>query len=161
MGMTTFSGPVRSLAGFITGADAYVPLTVATLTLTPADNGKTTVISYAGAGGVVTLPPATAENVGLTFNFDFAVNVAAPYKIKTTGSTPGDLIVGSVYIAASGGSATLFVPNGTVDDVMNLGGATGGQVGSTMKAVCTAVNRWTVSGNLISSGAPSTPFASS
>lgn len=162
MGMTTFSGPVRSMAGFITGLDAYVPLTTATKTLTPADNGRTTVVNYTGTGGILTLPPATSENLGLTLNVSFAATVnAGGYKIKTATDTPGDLFIGSIYGAASGGAATLFVPNGTVDDVINLnGGTTGGFAGSTLTFICTAVNRWTVSGNTIGVGTQTSPFAS-
>jgi len=163
MGMTTFSGPVRSLAGFITGLDAYVPLTVATKTLTPADNGTTTVVNYTGVGGILTLPAASAENLGLTLNVQFAATVnVGGYKIKTITNSPGDLFIGSLYLAASGGAATLMVPNGTVDDVINLnGGVTGGVAGSALTFICTALNRWTVSGNLICIGVPSSPFASS
>jgi hypothetical protein len=164
MGMTTFSGPVRSLAGFITGADAYIPQTATPVVLSPADNGKTIVLAIPGAGGLVTLPAANAENVGLTYNFSFSANAVATLKIRTAtyasaGGPGNDVYNGSVYIAAAGGSPLLFLPNGTTDDVINLGGVTGGQAGSTMSVICTAVNKWTVSGNLISSGAPTTPFA--
>ena len=64
MSSTTFSGPVTSTAGFITGTGVNSTVTASTLTVTQADyNGQTIGLSRA-AGITVTLPAATEMRFG-------------------------------------------------------------------------------------------------
>ena len=57
MGLTTFSGPVRSTAGFIGGA--VVDVTDSTVSLTQTDHSSRVVTLNRAAGVTVTLPAAT------------------------------------------------------------------------------------------------------
>ena len=56
MASTTFSGPVTSTAGFISGADSIVSATDATLAVTSAAHSGRTVLLDRAAGQAVTLP---------------------------------------------------------------------------------------------------------
>jgi hypothetical protein len=175
MAQTTFQGPVRSLAGFITQG----PATVVNLA-----NGTNTVTldvaSYAGktirtndATLVITLPainttanpvtsgpgqdPNTSNNVGTTYTFVIET-AATAIKIQTNGT---DKFIGSMTMVDtdSSGAVTAFAPSAT-NDVINLdGSSTGGIAGSTITATVLAANKYMVTGVLLASGAVVTPFA--
>jgi len=166
MGQTTFSGPVRSLAGFISGPDSVVPITTAVVALSAADyGGRQLFVNYAGVGGILTLPliiPTGPDaNIGLNYDIVFATTVnAGGYKIKAFTDVPGDVFIGQVQTTAGGGSPTTFVPNGTTNDVINLNGTTqGGALNSRLTIKAVAANKWLVTGLLIGVPAFITPFA--
>lgn len=175
MAQTTFQGPVRSLAGFITQG----PATVVNLA-----NGTNTVTldvaTYAGktirtndATLVITLPainttanpvtsgpgqdPNTANNVGTTYTF-VVETAATAWALKTNGT---DKFVGSLIMVDtdSSGAVTAFAP-AAANDVINLDGSTtGGIVGSTITVTVLAANKYMVTGVLLASGSVVTPFA--
>lgn len=175
MAQTTFQGPVRSLAGFISQG----PATVVNLA-----NGTNTVTldvaTYAGktirtndATLVITLPtinatanpvtsgpgqdPNTVNNVGTTYTF-VVETAATAVAIKTDGT---DKFVGSIFMVATdaSGAATGYAP-GATNDVINLDGTTtGGAAGSTITVTVLAANKYMVSGVLLGSGVVATPFA--
>jgi hypothetical protein len=175
MAQTTFQGPVRSLAGFISQG----PATVVNLA-----NGTNTVTldvaSYAGktirtndATLVITLPtinatanpvtsgpgqdPNTVNNVGTSYTFVIET-AATAVAIKTDGT---DKFVGSMIMVDtdSAGAVTAFAP-GATNDVINLDGSTtGGIVGSTITVTVLAANKYMVTGVLLASGTVVTPFA--
>ena len=175
MALTTFQGPVRSLAGFITqGPASIVNLANGTNTVT------LDVASYAGktirlndATLVITLPtinatpnpvtsgpgqdPSTSNNVGTSYTF-VVETAATAVAIKTDGT---DKFIGSVLMVDtdSSGAVTGFAPAAS-NDVVNLDGSTtGGAAGSTITVTVVAANKYMVTGVLLASGSVVTPFA--
>ena len=175
MAQTTFQGPVRSLAGFITqGPATVVNLANGTNTLT------LDVATYAGktirtndATLVITLPtinatanpvtsgpgqdPNTVNNVGTSYTFVIET-AATAVAIKTDGT---DKFVGSILMVATdaAGATTGYAP-AAANDVINLNGTTtGGAAGSTITVTVVAANKYMVTGVLLGSGTVATPFA--
>ena len=175
MAQTTFQGPVRSLAGFITqGPASIVNLANGTNTVT------LDVASYAGktirtndATLVITLPtinatanpvtsgpgqdPNTVNNVGTTYTF-VVETTASALSIVTDGT---DKFVGSMMMVDtdSSGAVTAFAP-AAANDVINFNGTTtGGIAGSTVTVTVLAANKYMVTGVALASGSVVTPFA--
>jgi len=175
MAQTTFQGPVRSLAGFISQGPATV-VDVANGTNTLALN----VASYAGktirtndATLVITLPainvtansvtsgpgqdPNTANNVGTTYTI--VIETAATLVIIATDGQ--DKFVGSLLMVATdaSGATTGYAP-AAANDVIRLNGTTtGGAAGSVITVTVLAENKYMVTGTLLGSGTVATPFA--
>ena len=154
MAITTFSGPVRSNAGFITGTDAVAPsVTSATLTVTAdAYNGEVIPLNRAG-GMTVTLPAATGSQavfrfvVGTTFTSNGVIQVA-----NATDTMNGTASVG-------GSTASVFGTLPASDTITMNGSTTGGLAGSYIEVYDAAAGDWIVRANLIGSGSPATPFS--
>ena len=171
MANTTFSGPVRSLNGFISfGPKAVVSLT-ATATLTVAAHAGRVLLCNAAAGKF-TLPSITSgsaaevagandynvlSNLGCTYTF-WVQTAATDMDIKTDGT---DKFFGAVYTGIdSEATGETFLSSSGSNDVMTLNGTTtGGIVGSWVE--CTAIGSaaYFVRGSLIGSGTIATPFA--
>jgi hypothetical protein len=168
MAKTTFSGPVRSLAGFITAGDAVsVNLTADTTLTVDAHAGK--MIRVNDADCKITLPtivataptdptdPNSTNNIGAQFWF-FIETLATDLDIRTDGT---DKFVGSVQMVDTDtlGSMFGYVPSAN-NDVMTLNGTTtGGIVGSWIRVTALASLQYLVEGVLLGSGAVVTPFA--
>lgn len=153
MAITTFSGPVRSLAGFITGTDSVAPsVTSATLTVTDAYNGLSIPLNRAG-GMTVTLPAATGSQakyrflVGTTFTSNGVIQVA--------NST--DVMAG--LAAVGGGTGAVFSTLPASDTITMNGSTTGGLAGSYIELTDISSGEWLVNAALIGSGTPATPFS--
>lgn len=157
MSVTTFSGPVRSLAGFISGTDAVAAsVTSATLAITSANidayNGK--VIPLNRAGGItVTLPAATGSQtvlrfiVGTTFTSNGVIQVA----------NATDVMAGTAGVGGSTGSVFSTLP--ASDTITMNGSTTGGLAGSYIELIDIAAGDWIVRAALVGSGSPATPFS--
>jgi hypothetical protein len=140
MSQTTFSGPVRSLGGFITaGVNSSVSLSADTTLTVAAHAGK--IILLNDADGKFTLPsissatpndptsPDQANNIGASFFF-YVETAATDLDILTDGT---DKFVGAVIVAIDDSTKKAFVPAAS-NDVMTLNGSTkGGIVGSVIK----------------------------
>ncbi len=140
MAQTTFSGPVKSLAGFITaGVNSSVSLSADTTLTVAAHAGK--IIMLNDADGKFTLPsissatpsdptaPDQANNIGASFFF-YVETAATDLDIKTDGT---DKFVGAVIVAINDSTKKAFVPAAS-NDVMTLNGSTkGGIAGSVIK----------------------------
>lgn len=110
MSLTTFSGPVKSEAGFI-GPVANTTLTAAS-TLTAADSGRTFFLNSA-TEFVTTLPAPAA---GLSFSFVVkAAPSGASYTIVTSGSA--NIIKGVQFTAEDAGGSG---DSGTADDTITF-----------------------------------------
>jgi hypothetical protein len=131
MASTTFSGPVTSTAGFITGTGVNSTVTAATLTVTAAAyNGQTINLSRA-AGITVTLPAATGSNS--TYRFVVATSVTSNNNIiKVANAT--DVMNGST--AVSGTTSALFGTLPASDTITMNGSTTGGLAGSYVEISC-------------------------
>jgi hypothetical protein len=157
MGLTTFSGPVRSERGFTAvGSTAVVAITAET-TLTYADHvGR--IIEINDADGAVTLPAITSDTIGATYKF-FVGTTASDLDIKTDGT---DKFVGNLVLAAAATSqARGFAPAASNDVISMNGTTTGGIAGSVVEVTAIATAEYLVTGTLLGSGTLSTPFADS
>ena len=171
MGKTNFSGPVRSMRGFVTaGPDSVVGITAET-TLTFADHaGK--VIEINDADGAITLPTISANSaLAVAGPDDLSVDshIGAVYKfvvgtdctdcdIKTDGT---DKYVGSLEVVGDSNASSTFVPGASNDVISMNGTTTGGDKGSYVEITAIEDNVYLVQGVLVGSGSAATPFADS
>jgi len=169
MGRTTFSGPVRSMRGFITaGPDAVISLTADT-TLTFADHAGR-LIELNDADGKFTLPtildgakdavagdddPNVASHIGAVYRFVVGT-AATDVDILTDGT---DKFVGNIGIGVTDAAYKIFT-SGATNDVFTMNGSTsGGIVGSYVEFIALETAQYLVFGVLAGSGAIATPFA--
>jgi len=173
MANTTFSGPVRSLNGFISfGPKAVVSLT-ATATLTQATHAGRVLLCNA-ASGKFTLPSITSgsasevagsndynvlSNLGCTYLF-WVQTLAVDMDIKTDGT---DRFFGAIYTGIdSEATGETFLSSSGSNDTMTMNGTTtGGIVGSWVEFTAISSAAYFVRGSLIGSGTIATPFADS
>jgi hypothetical protein len=153
--MTTFSGPVRSLAGFITGTDVVqASVTAATLALTAdAYNGEIVPVSKAD-GTAITLPAATGSQAKFTVLISTTISSNST-TLKVANST--DVMVGTAAVSATTG--TVYSTLAASDTITLNGSTTGGVAGSYIEVTDVAAGIWLVSAALVGSGTPSTPFS--
>ena len=167
MAQTTFSGPVKSLAGFITaGVNSSISLSADTTLTVAAHAGK--IIMLNDADGKFTLPsisstaptdptsPDQTNNIGASFFF-YVETAATDLDILTDGT---DKFVGAAIVAVNDGANKAFVP-GASNDVITLNGSTkGGIVGSVIKVTAIDSATYLVHDSLlIGSGTIVSPFA--
>ena len=166
MARTTFSGPVRSLAGFINaGSTGVVSLTADTTLTVAAHAGR--VLLTNDADGKFTLPsidvttpgdptdPNQLNNLGATFTF-LVITAATDMDILTDGT---DKFVGGLYLGTSDAAGKTFRSGGS-NDVITMNGTTkGGIVGSVVTCYAAASAKYGVSGTVLASGTVVTPFA--
>ena len=166
MAKSTFSGPIRSLAGLINaGYNSVVSLTA---------NTTITVASHAGrillcndADGVFTLPsivvtepddktdPGQLCNLGAQFTF-VVVTAATDMDIVTDGT---DKFVGGLYTGVDDATGKTFI-SGSSNDVITMNGSTkGGIAGSIVRCTAIASAKYAVEGIILGSGTIVTPFA--
>jgi len=166
MAKSTFSGPVRSISGFISaGNTAVVSLTADTTLTVDAHAGK--VLTCNDADGKFTLPsivttaptdptdPNSLNNLGATFIF-IIETAATDLDIKTDGT---DKFVGGLYTGVSDATGKTFI-SGASNDVITLNGSTkGGLAGSIIKCTAMGSAKYAVEGITLGSGTLVTPFA--
>jgi len=167
MSQTTFSGPVRSLGGFITaGVNSSVSLSADTTLTVAAHAGK--IILLNDADGKFTLPsivsttptdptsPNQDNNIGASFFF-YIETAATDLDILTDGT---DKFKGAAMVAVDDGSKKAFFP-AAANDVMTLNGSTkGGLVGSVIQVTAIDAASYLVHNTmLLGSGTIVTPFA--
>ena len=168
MAKSTFSGPVRSLAGFINaGYNSSVSLTA---------NTTITVASHAGrplltndADGVFTLPsivvteptdktdPNQLCNLGAQFTF-IVVTAATDMDIVTDGT---DKFVGGLYTGKDDATGKTFISGASNDVITQNGSTKGGLAGSIIRITAIASAKYAVEGLILGSGTIVTPFADS
>ena len=171
MGRSTFSGPIRSMRGFIrAGPDAVISLTADT-TLTFADHAGR-IIELNDADGKFTLPailagskeasagdddPNVASHIGAVYSFIIGT-AATDLDILTDGT---DKFVGHIGIGITNSTFKIFTA-GSSNDVMTMNGTTkGGIVGSYVTFTVLAALQYHVEGLLAGSSTIVTPFADS
>ena len=168
MAKSTFSGPVRSLAGFISAGNANVVSLTADTSLTVASHaGK--ILTCNDADGKFTLPsivatapgrdddPNQTNNLGATFFF-VVETAATDMDILADGT---DKFVGGLYIGVSDATGKTFLSGGS-NDVITMNGTTkGGLVGSIVQVTAMASAKYAVQGIILGSGTIVTPFADS
>ena len=166
MAKSTFSGPVRSLAGFISAGNASVVSLTADTTLTVAAHaGK--ILLCNDADGKFTLPsivsiapddatdPNQLNNLGATFTF-IVETAATDMDILTDGT---DKFVGGVNIGITNAAGKSFI-SGASNDVLTMNGTTkGGLAGSVVICTAMASAKYSIQGRILGSGTLVTPFA--
>ena len=166
MAKSTFSGPVKSLAGFISAGNANVVSLTADTTLTVAAHaGK--ILTTNDADGKFTLPtidastpsrddePDQTNNLGATFTF-VVETAATDMDILTDGT---DKFVGGLYLGKSDAAGKTFF-SGASNDVITLNGSTkGGIAGSVIRVTAIGSAKYAVEGIVLASGTVVTPFA--
>lgn len=162
MGTTTFSGPVVSKAGFITGPDAVAAsVTSATLTLTSANgladayNGETVPLNLA-TGQAVTLPPSSGSQAVYTFYIGTTITSNST-TLKVANAT--DVMQGSLLSVKATSGTTQYNTVADSDTITLDGSTTGGAVGSYIQVKDISTGFWLVSGVLRASGTLATPFS--
>ena len=166
MAKSTFSGPVVSLAGFISAGNAnVVSLTADTSLTVAAHSGK--ILTCNDADGKFTLPsivttdpgdntdPNQLNNLGATFFF-VVETAATDMDILTDGT---DKFVGGLYTGVDDNTGKTFI-SASSNDVITMNGSTkGGLVGSIVKVTAMASAKYSVEGIILGSGTLVTPFA--
>lgn len=179
MALTTFQGPVRSLAGFYTQGPGNVINITASTTLTVEQHaGKIITVGGTLASNVVlTLPavnttatpnsagpgqdPNNPNNQGAVFTFFVPTTIAtSSLKIGTNGT---DKYVGSILTVDTDSSGAMagFAPAATNDFVNLNGSTTGGVAGSYVQITALSSAVYMVNGVVNCTGNPATPFADS
>jgi len=156
MASTTFSGPVTSTAGFISGADSLVSATDSTLTCTSASHAGRTVVLDRAAGIAVTLPAATGT--GNMYRFFVTTTITSnSTTIKVVGD---DTMAGAAIVANdSDASASIFETAADSDTITFNGTTTGGIKGATVELQDVASDLWSVRVVGAATGTEATPFS--
>jgi len=154
MATTTFSGPVVSQAGFITGTGVVgASVTDATLTLTSANAGSIIPLNLA-SGQAVTLPAATGTQSVYTLLIGTTIS-SNTTTVKVANAT--DVMNGIANVGAGTGGVFGTLP---ASDTITLNGTTtGGIAGSIITITDIASGIFRVNASLIGSGTVATPFS--
>jgi hypothetical protein len=156
MASTTFSGPVTSTAGFISGSDSMVSITADT-TLTSASHAGRTMNLNVASGATCTLP--AAAGTGNVYKFFVQTTVTSnSYKIQVAN---GDDTMAGVAVVAndSDNSASIFETAATSDTITLNGTTTGGVLGGQVELQDVASNVYRVLINQSATGTEATPFS--
>ena len=157
MASTTFSGPVTSTAGFISGSDSLVSATAATLAVTAAAHAGRTVLLDRAAGQAVTLPAATGTGNAYKF-FVLTTITSNSTTIKVADAT--DIMAGVAIVANdSDASASIFETAADSDTITFDGSTTGGIKGAVVVLQDVATNLWSVNIVGAATGSEATPFS--
>lgn len=157
MASTTFSGPVTSTAGFISGADSLVTLTAATAAVSAAAHSGRTVLLDRAAGQALTLPAATGT--GNVYKFFVLTTITSnTTTIKVADAT--DVMAGMAIIANDGGAtASIFETAADSDTITFDGDTTGGIKGAVVELQDVATNLWSVVIRSAATNTEATPFS--
>lgn len=154
MSRTTFSGPVVSQGGFITGTDAVSPaVTASTVTMDDTYNGEIVPLDRAG-GIAVTLPAATGSQT--SYKFFVKTTFTSSATIKVANATD---VMNGIVAVSNATAATAFATLTASDTITMNGTTTGGLAGSYVELTDIGAGFWTVSGSLLGSGTVATPFS--
>jgi len=168
MAQTTFSGPVKSLAGFISAGVSNSVTTAVGKTLTVANDAGKQIYYTSTATATFTLPavntsspsdptdPNQSNNYGSTFEFVLSTTVTGNFIVQVANAD--DTIVGTAILGS--GTTALVFSTATASDTITLSGTTtGGVGGASIKATVVGANRYKVDVVSGATGAVATPFS--
>ena len=168
MAQTTFSGPVKSLAGFISAGVSNSVTTAVGKTLTVANDAGKQIYYTSVATATFTLPavntsspsdatdPNQTNNYGAAFEFVLSTTVTGNFIVKVANSS--DTMVGTAILGS--GTTALVFSTATASDTITLSGTTtGGVGGASVKATVIGANRYKVEVVSGATGAVATPFS--
>ncbi len=156
MASTTFSGPVTSTAGFVSGSDSLVSIT-ADATITSASHAGRTMLLNKAAGATLTLP--AASGTGNTYKFFVQTTVTSnSYKIQVASAS--DTMAGIAVVANdSDNTASIFETAADSDTITLDGTTTGGILGGQVEIQDIASGVFRVLINQSATGSEATPFS--
>ena len=168
MAQTTFSGPVKSLAGFISAGVSNSVTTAVGATLNVASFAGKQIYYTSTATATFTLPavntsspsdvtdPNQSNNYGAAFEFVLSTTVTGNFIVKVANSS--DTMVGTAILGS--GTTALVFSTATASDTITLNGTTtGGVGGANVKATVVGANRYKVEVVSGATGAVATPFS--
>lgn len=168
MAQTTFSGPVKSLAGFISAGVSNSVTTAVGKTLTVANDAGKQVYYTSTATATFTLPavntsspsdatdPNQSNNYGAAFQFVLSTTVTGNFIVKVANAD--DTMVGTAILGS--GTTALVFSTATASDTITLSGTTtGGVGGASVRATVIGANRYKVEVVSGATGAVATPFS--
>ena len=168
MGQSTFSGPVKSLAGFISAGVSNSVTTAVGATLNVASFAGKQIYYTSTATATFTLPavntsspsdptdPNQSNNYGAAFEFVLSTTVTGNFIVKVANSS--DTMVGTAILGS--GTTALVFSTATASDTITLSGTTtGGVGGASVKATVIGANRYKVEVVSGATGAVATPFS--
>jgi hypothetical protein len=168
MAQTTFSGPVKSLAGFISAGVSNSVTTAVGKTLTVANDAGKQIYYTSVSTATFTLPavntsspsdptdPNQSNNYGAAFEFVLSTTVTGNFIVKVANSS--DTMVGTAILGS--GTTALVFSTATASDTITLSGTTtGGVGGASVKATVIGANRYKVEVVSGATGALATPFS--
>tara|TARA_R100000951_G_scaffold87378_1_gene75129 strand:+ start:5482 stop:5964 length:483 start_codon:yes stop_codon:yes gene_type:complete len=156
MASTTFSGPVTSTAGFISGTDSLVTV-AANVTLTSAANAGRTMVLDIASGATVTLPAATGT--GNVYSFFVKTTVTSNSYIVQVASADDTMAGVAVVANDSDNSASIFETAATSDTITLDGTTTGGILGGQVELQDVASGVFSVLVRGAATGTEATPFS--
>ena len=153
---TTFSGPVISTGGFISGSNSLVSIT-ANATLTAASHAGRTMVLSVASGATLTLP--AASGTGNIYKFFVATTITSNnYIIQVANGN--DTMAGVAIVANdSDNSASIFETAAASDTITLDGTTTGGILGGTIEIQDVATNVFSVVARGAATGTEATPFS--
>jgi hypothetical protein len=157
MGSTTFSGPVTSTAGFISGPESVVPVTASTLTVTAEAHAGRTVVLNRAAGQAVTLPVATGS--GNDYRFFVGTTITSNSTTIKVATASGTMAGVAIVANDTDASASIFETAADSDTITFNGTTTGGILGATVELQDVATNVWSVRVIGAATGSEATPFS--
>ena len=147
---------VLTLTGKLATSTLLTDVTAATLAVTAAQSGTLFTLTRA-AGITVTLPDATGS--GASFRFIISTNVTSNSTIIKVENS-GDIMIGTAFQAADGGSTINAWEAGAVDDTITFNGSTtGGIRGDFVELIDVLPNIWFVRITGAATGTEATPFS--
>ena len=168
MAQTTFSGPVKSLAGFISAGVSNSVTTAVGATLNVASFAGKQIYYTSTATATFTLPavntsspsdatdPNQSNNYGAAFQFVLSTTVTGNFIVKVANAD--DTMVGTAILGS--GTTALVFSTATASDTITLSGTTtGGVGGASVRATVIGANRYKVEVVSGATGAVATPFS--
>ena len=156
MASTTFSGPVTSTAGFISGSGSLVTVD-ADVTLTAASHAGRTMLLDVASGATVTLP--AASGTGNVYKFFVKTTVTSNDYIIQVASAD-DTMAGVAVVANDGGAtASIFETVAASDTITLDGSTTGGILGGQIELQDVASGVFSVVVRGAATGTEATPFS--
>ena len=169
MAQTTFSGPVKSLAGFISAGVSNSVTTAVGKTLTVANDAGKQIYYTSTSTATFILPavntsspsdvtdPNQSNNYGATFEFVLSTTVTGNFIVKVANAN--DTMVGTAIIG-EGTTSAAVISTATASDTITLNGTTtGGVGGANIRATVIGANRYKVEVVSGATGALATPFS--
>ena len=156
MSSTTFSGPVTSTNGFISGSGSVLSVT-ASDALTNDEHAGRTILANAAAGMTLTLPAATGT--GNTYSVIVQTTVTSNNLIIQAASA-SDVMTGVALMAADGGDTVVGFETAADTDTITMNGTTkGGIKGDKIVLQDIATGLWHVAITGSATGTEATMFS--
>lgn len=156
MGSTSFSGPVKSAAGFVPGSESLVSVTSATASVTMADHAGKLVKCNRAAGIAFTLPAAT----GTGAIYEFMVQTTVTSNNIIFSASGSDVMTGvAINAADAGGTAVMYETAADTNTITMDGTTTGGILGDSIYLRDVGAGLWQVRVIGSATGTEATPFS--